>query len=53
MNVFPDEQDGVLIENALNVPGRKLAADSAALLVLDNTARLVEHFPSALPRQEP
>ena len=51
MHVFPCEEQEILLEDGLDLVFAKTLADGAAVLVIDNAARLVKDFPSALPRQ--
>src|SRR5882724_3088345 len=52
MDVLPDEQYEILFEDRLDVGGAKSFSDGAAMLVIDDAVRLVQHFPSALPREK-
>src|ERR1700675_3182924 len=49
--VLPAEQNEVLLKDPVDLRLRKSFADRAAVFVKYNTTRLVEHLPSALPRQ--
>src|SRR5581483_6137136 len=49
MNIFPAEQDVVLFQNGLNLSLAESFANRAAMLVVDDAARLVQHLPSPLP----
>src|SRR6185503_8380220 len=47
VNVFPTEQDEVLLEHVLDLALGKAFSDGAAVLVIDLALRLIEHFPAA------
>src|SRR5262249_54067749 len=49
MDILPAKQDEVLFQNGLNLSLRKSLPDRAAVFVIDDTLRLVEHFPAAFP----
>ena len=49
VNVFPDEQNEIFLENRLNVRFRETAADGSTMLVIHHARRLVQNFPSAFP----
>src|SRR5205809_1010083 len=51
VNVLPAEQYEVLLEDGLNVLVSELLADGAAVLVIDDAARLVVDFPTTFPRE--
>jgi hypothetical protein len=50
VNVFPGEQNVVLLENALNIFSGEAFADGSAMLVIDHARGLIQHRPPALPR---
>ena len=50
VDVLPGEQQRVSLDHALNEIRAEVLADGAAVFVVDHAARLVEHFPAALPR---
>src|SRR6185437_1056064 len=52
MDIFPAEQQAVFLEYRLNLFFRKMLADGTAMLVIDDAARLIEHFPATLPRHK-
>ena len=52
VDILPAKQNEVLLENGCDVSLRKLLPDRAAVLVIHNAARLVQHLPAALPSQE-
>ena len=49
VNVFPAEQDEVLLEDRLDLLLGEASSDGSAVLVIDLAVRLVEHFPTTLP----
>lgn len=49
VDVFPAEEQEVLLENGLDVAGGELLADGAAVFVEDAAGGLVEHLPAAFP----
>src|SRR2546423_15469521 len=49
VNVLPREQKIILFEHCLDQRFGERLADRAAVLVVNNAARLVKHFPSAFP----
>src|SRR5262249_34089227 len=49
VNVLPAEEKEVLAQDTLDEIRRELLPDGAAMLVVDDAARLIEHFPAALP----
>ena len=50
VDVLPGEQQRVSLHYALDEIRAKGLADGAAVFMVDHAARLVEHFPAALPR---
>src|SRR5258708_5855379 len=52
VNIFPAEQQVILLEHGLNMLRREGLADGATVLVEHHAARLVQHLPSALPGHE-
>src|SRR5437870_13899877 len=51
VNILPAEEQEVFLQDRLDLVFTKTFADGAAMLVVDDAARLVEHFPAPLPRQ--
>src|SRR5215469_18580354 len=51
MNVLPGEQEKVLAEDVLDVLFAEGFSNGPAMLVINDTRRLVEHLPAALPGQ--
>ena len=51
MDVFPREQQEVLLENTLNIAVAEALADGTAMLVIDDARGLIENLPASLPRQ--
>src|SRR5579883_2816187 len=49
VDIFPREQQIILLQDRLNPVFAKVLADGAAVLVVDDAARLVEHLPAAFP----
>ena len=52
MDVFPAEEQKVLLKNRLDVIIGKLLTDRAAMFVPDLACRLVENLPAAFPGEE-
>src|SRR5262249_29895007 len=52
VDVLPREQDEILAQDGLDLGFAEVLADGAAVLVVDDAARLIEHLPAALPGQE-
>src|SRR5690349_8455867 len=49
VDILPAEQDEVFLEDRLHELGRELLSDGAAMLVIHDAARLIQHLPPALP----
>ena len=49
VDVFPAEEQEVLLENGLDVAGGKLFADGAAVFVEHTAGGLIEHLPATFP----
>ena len=52
MNVFPAIKNYVLINNGVDELFRKFLANGAAMFVIHNACRLIQHLPAALPGGE-
>ncbi len=52
MNVLPAEEQKVLLQHGLDVPGAESLADGAAMFMVHHAGGLVEHLPAALPGEE-
>ncbi len=52
VDVFPGEQDVVLLQHGIDIGGAEALADGAAVFVVDDAGGLIEHLPAALPGQE-
>src|SRR4051812_13165838 len=53
MNVLPDKQREVLLQNALDEGTRKRLSNGPAMLVENDATRLIQHLPAAFPGHHP
>ncbi len=52
MDVFPGEEQEILLEDTLNVPVAEALPNGPAMFVIDHAGGLIQHLPAALPSQK-